>query len=36
MRLPTKEKADDFLSLPAQHIALSDIQIVIRAERDED
>ncbi|PYS52392.1 MAG: prevent-host-death protein [Acidobacteria bacterium] len=36
IRLPTKEKSDDFLSLPAPHVALSDIQAVIRAERDED
>jgi hypothetical protein len=36
MRLPTKVKSDDFLALPAPRVALSDIQAVIRAERDED
>jgi prevent-host-death family protein len=36
MRLPAKEKSSDFLSLPAPRVALSDIQAVIRAERDED
>ena len=36
MRLPTKEKSDDFLSLPAPQVAMADIQAVIRAERDED
>jgi prevent-host-death family protein len=36
MRLPIKEKSDDFLSLPAPQVALADIQAVIRAERDED
>jgi prevent-host-death family protein len=36
MRLPTKEKSDDFLSLPAPQVTLSDIQAVISAERDED
>jgi hypothetical protein len=36
MRLPTKEKSDDFFSLPAPQVALADIQAVIRAERDED
>ena len=36
MRLPAKEKSDDFLALPAPRVALSDIQRVIRAERDED
>lgn len=36
MRLPTKEKSDDFLSLPAPQVATADIRAVIRAERDED
>jgi prevent-host-death family protein len=36
MRLPLKEKSDDFLRLPAPRVAMSDIQAVIRAERDED
>ena len=36
MRLPTKEKSNDFLALPAPRVALSNIQAVIRAERDED
>jgi hypothetical protein len=36
MRLPVKEKSDDFLSLPAPQVATADIQAVIRAERDED
>ncbi|MEJ7713809.1 MAG: type II toxin-antitoxin system prevent-host-death family antitoxin [Pyrinomonadaceae bacterium] len=36
MRLPLKEKSDDFLKLPAPQAAMSDIQAVIRAERDED
>jgi len=36
MRLPVKEKSDDFLALPAPQVALADIQAVIRAERDED
>ena len=36
MRLPAKEKSDDFLALPAPRVALSDIRAVIRAERDED
>ncbi len=36
MRLPTKEKSDDFLSMPAPQVSLSDIRAVIRAERDED
>lgn len=35
MRLPTKEKSDDFLSLPAPKVATADIRAVIRAERDE-
>jgi prevent-host-death family protein len=36
MRLPVKEKSDDFLTLPAPRVAMDDIQAVIRAERDED
>ena len=36
MRLPVKEKSDDFLALPAPRVALEDIRAVIRAERDED
>lgn len=36
MRLPTKEKSDDSLSLSAPQVAMADIQAVIRAERDED
>ena len=36
MRLPAKEKSDDFLALPAPRAAMRDIQAVIRAERDED
>jgi len=36
MRLPVKEKSDDFLALPAPQVAMADIQAVIRAERDED
>ena len=36
MRLPIREKSDDFLSLPAPRVAMTDIQAVIRAERDED
>jgi hypothetical protein len=36
MRLPTKNKSDDFLALPAPQVAMVDIQAVIRAERDED
>jgi hypothetical protein len=36
MRLPVREKSDDFLSLPAPRVAMTDIQAVIRAERDED
>jgi hypothetical protein len=36
MRLPAKEKSDDFLSLPAPQVATADIRAVIRAERDED
>ena len=36
MRLPVKEKSDDFLDLPAPRVAMEDIRAVIRAERDED
>jgi hypothetical protein len=36
MRLPVKEKSDDFLALPAPQVAMADIQSVIRTERDED
>jgi prevent-host-death family protein len=36
MRLPAKEKSEDFLSLPAPQVATADIRAVIRAERDED
>jgi hypothetical protein len=36
MRLPTKEKSDDFLTLPAPQVKMADIQAAIRAERDED
>ena len=36
MRLPIKEKSDDFLDLPAPRVAMKDIRAVIRAERDED
>jgi prevent-host-death family protein len=36
MRPPTKEKSDDFLTLPAPQVTMADIQAVIRAERDED
>jgi hypothetical protein len=36
MRLPIKEKSDNFLALPAPQVAMADIQAVIRAERDED
>ncbi len=36
MRLPLKEKSDDFLALPAPQVAMADIQAVLRAERDED
>ena len=36
MRLPVKEKSDDFLALPAPQVAMADIQAVILAERDED
>ncbi len=36
MRLPIKNKSDDFLALPAPQVAMADIQAVIRTERDED
>lgn len=36
MRLPAKDKSDDFLVLPASQVATADIRAVIRAERDED
>lgn len=36
MRLPVKEKSDDFLALSAPQVAVADIQAVIWAERDED
>lgn len=36
MRLPARNKSDDFLALPASQVAMADIQAVIRAERDED
>jgi len=36
MRLPVKEKSDDFLALPAPRVTIGDIHAVIRAERDED
>jgi hypothetical protein len=36
MRLPVENKSDDFLALPAPQVAMADIQVVIRAERDED
>lgn len=36
LRLPVKNKSDDFLALPAPQVAMADIQAVIRAERDED
>lgn len=36
MRLPVKNKPDDFLTLPAPQVAAADIRAVIRAERDED
>ena len=36
MRLPAKDKSDDFLALPAPRVATADIRAVIRAERDED
>ena len=36
MRLPAKNKSDDFLTLPAPRVATADIRAAIRAERDED
>ena len=36
MRPPIKQKSDDFLSLPAPQVAMTDIQASIRAERDDD
>lgn len=36
MRLPAKNKSDDFLALPAPWVATADVRAVIRAERDED
>jgi hypothetical protein len=36
MRLPLKNKSDDFLALPAPQVKMDDIQVMIRAERDED
>lgn len=36
IRLPSKNKSDDFLALPAPQVAMNNIQAVIRAERDED
>ncbi|MGH9900944.1 MAG: hypothetical protein ACRD68_03790 [Pyrinomonadaceae bacterium] len=36
MRLPVRNKSDDFLALPAPRVATADIRAVIRAERDED
>lgn len=36
MRLPFKEKSNDFLALPAPRVKIEDIQAVIRAERDAD
>jgi hypothetical protein len=36
MRLPAKNKSDDFLALPAPQVATADIRAVIRAKRDED
>jgi prevent-host-death family protein len=36
MRLPVKEKSDDFLALPAPQVTMADIQAAIRAERNED
>ena len=35
MRLPIKEKNDDFLNMPAPQVKREIIQKVIRAERDE-
>lgn len=36
MRLPTRNKSDGFLALPAPRVATADIRAVIRTERDED
>ena len=36
MRLPSDEKNDDFLDLPAPEVSLDAIRAAIRAERDED
>ena len=36
IRLPIKNKSDDFLALPAPQVATADIQAGIRTERDED
>ena len=36
MRLPARNKSDDFLALPALRVTTADIRAVIRAERDED
>lgn len=36
MRLPIREKNDDFMEFPAPQMSMNDIQSVIRAERDED
>jgi len=36
MRLPAKNKSDDFLAPPALRVATADIHAAIRAERDED
>jgi prevent-host-death family protein len=36
MRLPLKEKNDDFLDMPTPQVSMKDIQAVIRAERNED
>jgi prevent-host-death family protein len=36
MRLPLREKNNDFLDMPAPQVSMEDIQAAIRAERDED
>lgn len=36
MRLPLREKTDDFLDFPAPKVSLDRIRAVIEAERDED
>lgn len=36
MRLPMREKNNDFLEMSAPQVSMEDIQAVIRAERDED